>query len=80
MVAIYYEKIQEVVMPRIEERKTVYVVMGNDYPECVYDDEAKAEKFIEEEKKKLEKKMGKKVGSFNQRIYWRIYAFDVRTS
>lgn len=69
MVAIYYEKIQEVVMPRIEEPKTVYVVMGNDFPECVYDSEVEAEKFIKSQKTTI-----------NRHIYWRIYAFDVRTS
>lgn len=50
--------------------QTVYVVMGNDFPECVYDDEKKAEKFIAGEKKK----------DTSRRIHWRVYAFDVRSS
>lgn len=63
MVAMYFEK--EETMP-----KTVHVVMGNDFPECVYKTEESAEKFIKGEKAKDAKA--------SRRIHWRQYAFEVR--
>lgn len=47
--------------------KIVYVVMGNDFPEAVYADQDKAEAFLAKERPK------------NKHIYWRVYAFEVRS-
>ena len=50
--------------------KIVYVVMGNDFPDSVWDDLAKAEAHCVEKRKE---------GPFNPRgtprIYWRTYDF-----
>jgi hypothetical protein len=56
--------------------KTVWVLMGNDYPEAVYSSEAKAEAAISEHKEKV-KKLNHKYGDA-PRIYWRTYGFTVR--
>lgn len=51
--------------------KTVYVVMGNDFPEAVLSTEQAADKFI--------KKMKGKPGDARQafRIHWRYYSFQL---
>lgn len=48
----------------------VYVVMGNDYPDSVFDSEQAAERYCEE------KRRAHKRGE--PRIYWRTYEFKVR--
>lgn len=49
----------------------VYVVMGNDFPDCVFSTEAAAEAYCES--KKAERREG------YRRIYWRVYEFEVRS-
>jgi hypothetical protein len=47
----------------------VYVVMGNDFPDCVFSTEKSAEEYCV--KKKLENKL-------DRLIYWRYYEFEVK--
>ena len=53
----------------------VYVVMSNDYPDCVFADESAADRYIEakntEQKKDLKPYM-------MPRIYYRAYEFEVK--
>lgn len=53
----------------------VYVVMGNDYPDCVFANEAAADSYITE-KKKADPSFGVKYAA--PRIYWRSYEFELR--
>lgn len=52
----------------------VFVVMGNDYPSAVFEDEAKAEAYCKE--MKAESKKGKPASYPG--IYYRVYEFEVR--
>lgn len=54
----------------------VYVIMGNDFPECVFDTEEKAEAFCTERKKLDEAE--RKTPGYGRRIYWRVYEFEVQ--
>lgn len=51
----------------------VYVVMGNDFPDAVFDSQKKAEQFIEQKKKEDDKIKEK----YYARIYWRAYEFEL---
>jgi hypothetical protein len=52
----------------------VHVVMGNDFPDRVYTDEAMAEKFCNEQM--ALQRRGLK--SYERpRIYWRVYSFEL---
>lgn len=51
------------------ETKTVFVVMGNDFPDAVFDTEEAAERYCAE---KITTVSG-------HRIYWRVYDFALRT-
>lgn len=53
----------------------VYVVMGNDYPHCVFSSETVAEAYCNAKTAK-EKEMSDK--QIRSRIYWRHYEFEVR--
>lgn len=53
----------------------VFVVMGNDFPESVFETEAAAEKYVEQ-KKAADPEHRKQYGG--PRIYWRTYEFEVR--
>jgi hypothetical protein len=48
----------------------VYVVMGNDYPDCVFSTEKKAEAYCD-------KRRAEKSGVHQPRVYWRAYEFIV---
>jgi hypothetical protein len=50
----------------------VFVIMGNDFPDCVFASEEAAEKFIEQKKAEYDK------SALRPRIYWRFYEFEVR--
>jgi hypothetical protein len=52
----------------------VWVIMGNDYPDCVFATEEAAEKYL---RSKMDDPANKlKYGG--ARIYWRHYEFEVR--
>lgn len=51
---------------------TVWVLMGNDSPEAVYSDKAKADAEVERLKGEEAKK-----GRNQAKIYWRLYEFDL---
>ena len=53
----------------------VWVIMSNDYPDCVFSSEKAAEAFV---KSKMEDKATRLPGGI-PRIYWRAYEFEVRT-
>lgn len=57
----------------------VWVIMGNDFPECAFDSEAKADAFIEakKEEQRLEAEKNKQSG-YGRRIYWRHYEYEVQ--
>ena len=55
----------------MDELLKVYVVMGNDYPKCVFTTEAVADKFCAD--KKAEQK-----ANHGPRIYWRVYGFPLQ--
>jgi hypothetical protein len=52
----------------------VFVVMGNDFPDAVFDNEAAAENYC------VGKRGNYKEGSGIGRIYWRIYEFELQES
>ena len=64
----------------------VYVVMGNDYPECVFESEAAAEAFVESkinQQREIKDQYKKKQLSplalpAGARIYWRWYEFELQ--
>lgn len=47
----------------------VFVVMGNDFPDSVWDTEEAAEKYCEAQRNDK---------NYSPRIYWRVYEFTVR--
>lgn len=47
--------------------RKVFVVMGNDYPDAVFDTEAAAEAYCAKQR------------PHNDRIYWRVYEFEVQS-
>lgn len=49
----------------------VFVVMGNDFPDCVFDDSDKADEYIKTKKDDDQKEF--------RRIYWRSYEFEVKS-
>lgn len=49
---------------------TVWVLMGNDYPAAVFSDEKLANEAMERKKRE----------NGEQRIYWRLYAFELNRS
>lgn len=51
----------------------VYVVMGNDFPECVFAHKAHADAFV------ARRDDEGKVGKGHRRIYWRVYTFPIIT-
>lgn len=53
----------------------VYVVMGNDYPDSVFNTEEAAEAYCQ--KRKNEPGNKHDLGN-SYRIYWRVYEFDLR--
>lgn len=52
----------------------VYVIMGNDYPECVYAKKTDADAYVEDKKREQKKMTPEQHGS---RIYWRSYEFEL---
>lgn len=52
------------------QKRSVFVVMGNDYPDCVFTTEKSAEAYCEGRRKEFQKGQA--------RIYWRIYEFRLR--
>lgn len=52
----------------------IFVIMGNDFPDRVFADEAKADAFCKE--KMDEQRVGLKPYE-HPRIYWRSYEFEV---
>jgi hypothetical protein len=52
----------------------VYVIMGNDYPGAVFDNEAAADRFIALKKAENDKNMSQGMGG---KIYWRKYEFKL---
>lgn len=52
----------------------VWVVMGNDFPETVFDTEKSADDFVAE--KKADPANTNQFGG--RRIYWRSYEFELR--
>jgi hypothetical protein len=54
--------------------KTVYVVMGNDFPEAVYEEEGDAIAFVDAKKEEETKKQSSDL----YRIYWRYYDFELK--
>ena len=52
----------------------VWVIMGNDHPDCVFASEAAAERYVDEHKNDRDNKH--KYGGYW--IYWRAYEFDVK--
>lgn len=56
----------------------VYVVMGNDYPEAVFSNEAAADKFIEKKRAEDRREDRPWPNSLAPRIYWRHYEYEVR--
>lgn len=53
--------------------ETVYVVMGNDFPEAVFDNLPAAEAFCAEKRKE------KNADGQPSRIYWRAWLFRLRS-
>lgn len=53
----------------------VYVVMGNDYPDCVFSDEGAADRYVKA--KTVENKRSMETG-YSRRVYWRVYLFDLK--
>lgn len=61
---------------------TVYVIMGNDFPDGVVDDEAAAQAICKErmeaQRAQLVKEHGEGKGAlYSPRIYWRAHAFEL---
>jgi hypothetical protein len=55
----------------------VTVVMGNDFPESVWEDSTKAEQYVLE-KNAADKEEASNPRTRRRRIYWRTYRFEVR--
>lgn len=55
----------------------VYVVMGNDFPDAVYDSEQAASDYIKGKKESLEEKTHRERYGHGL-IHWRSYAFELR--
>lgn len=55
----------------------VFVIMGNDFPECVFMDRTKAEEYCEE-RKKVDKARRDLEGDSRPGIYWRSYELELR--
>lgn len=53
----------------------VYVVMSNDFPDCVFADAEAASKYCDE---KTEAQRSGVSGTWSPRIYYRVYKFEVR--
>lgn len=62
---------------RPSEKKKVWVIMGNDFPESVWGDEEKVNKEIERLKKEDEDRL-KKLRTMGPKVYYRSYAFEVQ--
>lgn len=58
----------------MDERRTVFVVMSNDFPDSVWASEPAAKAFCAA--KNAENAQRVKDG--NGRIYWRVYDFEIR--
>lgn len=58
---------------------TVYVVMGNDFPEAVFDNEPAAEAYIALLKARDRVEQNSFGRNYMPRIYWRTYAFEVQS-
>jgi hypothetical protein len=58
--------------------KKVWVIMGNDFPECAFDSEAKADAYVAEKKEEERLKAEKKERGYGMRIYWRHYEFELK--
>lgn len=61
----------------LAKKQTVHVVMGNDYPESVFSEEAAARRYV------LAKTQEQRVKSAKERtpsprVYWSMYSFEVR--
>jgi hypothetical protein len=54
----------------------VWVLMGNDYPDSVYDTEATADAAAEEKKRQCAAEQ--RVKQTRTRIYWRHYEFELK--
>ena len=52
-----------------ETRMSVYVVMGNDFPDAVFDNEAAAEAYCEARRAQN--------AESGTRVYWRFYVFPL---
>lgn len=50
----------------------VYVVMGNDFPDAVFDSEAAAEAYCEIQR------MADKRAAAAATVYWRVYEFELQ--
>lgn len=58
----------------------VYVVMGNDFPECVFDNEASAKAFCDRATDENKKAIAASSGIVSHsRIHWRYYEFELRS-
>lgn len=57
---------------------TVWVIMGNDYPDAVFADEEKANAYIDKRKKEDEEKFKRQLG-YGVKVYWRAYEFELQT-
>lgn len=55
--------------------KTIYVIMGNDYPEAAFSEEKRAEAFVAKMKGKLTLLDG--TPARPTRIHWRYYSFEL---
>jgi hypothetical protein len=53
----------------------IYVVMSNDFPDCVFDEEWRADIYCEEQKKYQEGLL--KDWQHGAAIYYRIYGFEI---
>jgi hypothetical protein len=58
--------------------KHVWVIMGNDYPEAVFDNEADAEKDVAA-RKKLDEISRQNMVGYSSKIYWRAYKFVLQS-
>jgi hypothetical protein len=53
----------------------VFVIMGNDFPECVFRDEFAANQFVERKKREEnDTVLGYRT------VYWKVYPFDLKES
>lgn len=53
----------------------VYVVVGNDYPDCAFSSEEVANAYVSDKTRQNLEDVKKRA---SRRIYWRYYSFEVK--